>query len=123
MIIDNSDVIVRRWLDNHFYGTLSFKIMATNIYEIISNQLSLEKDSIVVKDLQEFEHYIGNYESPTISIIVKEENNNLKVKTVRKKDSLFRTEIIVPHSKAFFTIFNELSSSTYTIIHLGNPNQ
>ena len=94
-------------LDNHFYNTLNFQIMATHIYEKISNHLGLEKDSIVVKDLKEFEHYIGNYESPTVSVIIKEESTSLKVKTIRKKDSLFKTEIIVPQSKVFFTIIND----------------
>ena len=77
---------------------------------------------MVVKDLKVFEHYIGNYESPTVSIILKEENNNLKVKTIRKKDSLFSTEIIVPHSKAFFTIFNDDNARFGQLIFDENNN-
>ena len=95
-------------LDNHFYFTMRFRNMAISIYKKISEQLNLEKDSMVVKNFKDYKHYIGTYENLTTRIILKEEKDNLKLKAIRKKDSLvFGNFSIVPDSKAYFTIFND----------------
>ena len=95
-------------LDNHFYYSLAFRNRAINIYEKLSDQLQIEKDSIVGKNLKDYRHYLGHYESSTATYIIKNEKNNFTLTGIRKSDSLvFGNYTLVPDSKVYFTFTND----------------
>ena len=94
-------------LDNHFHSILFFRNKALDIYKEISDNVNLKKDSTIVKELGDFQHYIGTYESLGATLIIEEDKDVLKITGIRKKDSLvYGTYSIIPDSKALFTIDN-----------------
>ena len=94
-------------LDNHFFSLLNFRNSALGTYKEISKYLNLEIDSIIVKELEDYQHYIGTYESPTETYTLEEEIDGFRMTGIRKKDSLFmHTSFVVPDSRAFFTMDN-----------------
>ena len=94
-------------LDNHLWRILRYRNRAISAYEKLSDNLYLEKDSIVVKNLKDYGHYLGHYESSTTTYIIKNEKNNYTLTGIRKSDSLvFGNYTLVPDSKVYFTFTN-----------------
>ena len=62
---------------------------------------------MIVKELEDYQHYTGTYESLTATLIIKEEKDAFKMSGIRKRDSLIMGDYsLIPDSKAFFTIEN-----------------
>jgi hypothetical protein len=94
-------------LDNHLWRILRYRNRAISAYNELSENLSLKKDSMIVKELEDYQHYTGTYESLTATYIIKEEKDAFKITGIRKRDSLIMGDYsLIPDSKAFFTIEN-----------------
>ena len=46
-------------IENHYVKTRVFRNSALNIYEDVCDYLNLEKDTSIVKDLNDYKHYLG----------------------------------------------------------------
>ena len=96
------------WLGEHATDNYEFRDDAIKIYEELSDYLNIPKDSSIIKNANNFEHYIGTYsnieDSKTIQKIIKR-NNQLIWRREDKIDStLFAEDNFYPDSKTYFTI-------------------
>jgi len=95
-------------LGNHFGSSLSFFINSTFLYKKLTNQLHLEKDKSVIIDLNDYQHYIGNYASDSLyTLTITTEEDNLKIHALKNKDStIVGSGDLFPASKTYFTFSN-----------------
>jgi len=96
-----------RHLNDHNNLTLKFRNHAIDIYNEISDYLTLEKDTSIVKDINEYQHYLGAYEREEGDFIyeIKKQNNNLIWAWKHKTNSKRSGEInFYPDSKTYFTV-------------------
>ena len=97
---------------NHFNDIINYRKKALNLYEEISDYLDLKKDSSIVKNINDYKHYIGRYQADSIyNANVISENNVLKLNLEVKYDTI----ILVP-----FTLYPD--SKTYFISNNGDDN-
>jgi len=98
---------------NHLIYIGKFKDEALGIYEEISDYLDLKKDTSVVKNINDYKHYIGRYEddSPFNAQIIRK-NNTLKLNIIAKNDTIILESMrVYPDSKTYFTfgpVFGQL---------------
>lgn len=117
-------------LQTHLMAVKDFKIDATNIYEELSDYLDLKKDTSIVKDLIDYDHYLGTFELDSLyngKIIRK--NNSLNWSYYAKNDTtVLNTTPIYPDSKTYFNvmgvfgkfIFDDSDNVTAMIISYGS---
>jgi hypothetical protein len=93
-------------LGNHFRSSLSFFMGSIYLYEKLTEQLKLETDTSVIKDLKDYQQYIGNYSSDSLyTFTITTEDNFLIMKERNNKDSTkVRSTYLFPSSKTYFTI-------------------
>ena len=98
---------------NHLPKAVEFKGKATLIYEEISDYLDLKKDSSVVRNMNDYEHYIGRYENDSLfNAQIIRKNNTLKLNISAKNDTvILESMYIYPESKEslmLYSFFGEL---------------
>mgnify|MGYP003710349999 CR=1 FL=1 len=125
---------IRHLLDHNRY-TLIFRNNAIEIYNELSDYLSKRKDSAIIKELNEYRHYIGTYEREKGHLIneIKKQNEHLIWTWKHKTDATRYGEIIFyPDTKTYFTVSNNrFGKLTYTqnndvsglILSIGNIRQ
>jgi len=102
-------------LGNHFRSSLSFLIGSTILYKELTKQLKLEKDTLVIKDSKDFQHYMGNYSSDSLyTSTITTEEDIFKIQTRKNKDStIINTAYLFPASKTYFT-FSDMTFGQLT---------
>jgi len=101
-------------LVDHMFSITNFRNEATNIYEELSDNLNIKKDSSVVKNIKDYEHYIGTYDWDSIhNVNFVVEKNKLKMNYLAKNDTIIlESHPIYLESKKHFMvlglIFGEL---------------
>lgn len=125
---------IRHLLDHNRY-TLVFRNNAIKIYNELSDYLDIKKDTSIVKDLKEYQHYLGTYEREEGDFIneIKKQNEHLiwtwKHKTIATRSGEIN---FYPDSKSYFTfrddrfgklIYNKNNEVTGFILSLGNIRQ
>lgn len=92
-------------LGNHFRHSLTFFIGSIYFYEKLTEQLKLEKDTLVIKDINNFQHYIGRYSADSLYnfTIATEENNFILQKRKNKDSTIIKKDYLFPVSKTYFT--------------------
>lgn len=96
-----------RHLNDHNKFTLRFRENASAIYNELSDYLTLEKDTSIVKDINEFKHYIGTYELKGRNYVyeIKQQNEHLIWTYKHNTDATSSgVNFIYPDSKTYFTI-------------------
>jgi hypothetical protein len=92
---------------NHFYRTRLYRKKALSIYEEISDYLDLKKDTSIVKNMNDYKHYLGVYEADSLydqHIVL--EKNKLKMNYLAKNDTIILQSLpIYPESKKHFIVF------------------
>jgi len=119
-------------LINHLPRTLDFRNKAIMIYENISEDLNLKKDTLIAKNIKNYKHYIGTYKADSLyTISIKEEKNNLIGYSIKQQDTIVYWNFnakIYPNSKIYFTfniyrfgqlIFDENNEVTGLVLSLG----
>ena len=87
----------------HFNRTREYRNKALNIYEEISDYLDLKKDTSVVKNIDNYRHYLGSYEDNRINAQIIRKDNILKVDLIAKNDTVIIASYrIYPYSKNYF---------------------
>jgi len=88
------------------YFTLNFRNNALLLYEKISEDLNLKKDTSIVKNVKDYEHYIGTYsDSNGFRIIIKEEKKELigYGYHIKQQDTIsYGKDKVYPDSKTYF---------------------
>ena len=89
---------------NHLPNATEFKRKATSIYEEISDYLDLKKDSSVVKNMNDYKHYLGVYEYDSLhNFQIIQENKTLKINYSAKNETvILDSSHIYPESKEYF---------------------
>ena len=100
-------------LIDHMVSISDFKNEATNIYEELSDYLDLKKDTSVVKNMNDYKHYLGVYEVDSLhNINVVVEKNKMMSNYLAKNDTIIlQSHRIYPESKKYFmsySLFGEL---------------
>jgi hypothetical protein len=125
---------IRHLLDHNRY-TLDFRNNAIKIYNELSDYLNIKKDSTLIKDLNEYQHYIGTYEVKGGSFIneIKMQNDHLFWTWKHKTDASRSGEIIFyPDTKTYFTVsnnrfgkltYNQNNEVSGLILSIGNIRQ
>lgn len=96
----------QRNLGDHLKYTLIFRNKAINIYNELSDYLNVIKDTSIVKNLKDYEHYIGTYISKDNKYKneIKKQDDHLILKWENMQDSTRFGEInFYPDSKTNFT--------------------
>jgi len=117
-------------LQEHLMAVLDFKRDAINIYAEISDYLDLKKDTSVVKNIFDYEHYIGTYEYDSLyNAHIIQKSNTLKLNWIAKNDTIILGSIpIYPDSKTYCTfewhfgqlIFDENDKVTSIVMSNGS---
>ena len=98
-----------RHLGDHNRYTLVFRNNAIKIYNGLADYLSIKKDTSIIKDLNEYQHYLGTYASEN-GVIYNEitiKNENLVWSWKNINDTTKFGEIkLYPDTKTHFTISN-----------------
>ena len=94
-------------LQTHLMAVKDFKVDATSIYEKLSDYLDLKKDTSIVKDLNDYDHYLGTFEIDSLyNAKIERENNSLSWNFIAKNDTTILHSIpIYPDSKTYFTAY------------------
>jgi hypothetical protein len=115
----NNDVALFEVLafGNHLEYISIFRNKAIQIYKKLSEDLNLERDSSIVKNTEDYEHYIGTYDyyigvydnnysdDDEFVVSIKEKQNELIMSWWTKKDSTsFQSGKIYPESNRYFTV-------------------
>jgi len=92
--------------NNHLPTLLEFKHKAMDIYSDISDYLELKKDSLIVKNINDYENYIGAFNMDSIyDLNIVREKNSLKGNIVAKNDTIIIASFdIYPDSKDYFIL-------------------
>ncbi len=96
---------IRHLIDHNRY-TLIFRNHAIKIYNELSDYLTIKKDTSIVKDLKDYQHYLGTYvsESRVINSEIIIKNENLVWSWKNMKDTTKFGEIkLYPETKTYFT--------------------
>lgn len=98
-----------RHLGDHNRYTLVFRNNAIKIYNGLADYLSIKKDTSIVKDLNEYQHYLGTYVSEDeviySEIIIKNENLVWSWKNINDTTKFGEIKLY-PDTKTHFTISN-----------------
>ena len=98
-----------RHLGDHNRYTLVFRNNAIKIYNGLADYLSIKKDTSIVKDLKEYQHYLGTYASENgviyNEIIIKNENLVWSWKNINDTTKFGEIKLY-PDTKTHFTISN-----------------
>jgi hypothetical protein len=98
-----------RHLGDHNSYTLVFRNNAIKIYNELSDYLNIKKDTSIVKDLKEYQHYLGTYVSEDeviySEIIIKNENLVWSWKNINDTTKFGEIKIY-PDTKTHFTFSN-----------------
>ena len=95
-------------LIDHTVSISEFKNEATNIYEELSDYLDLKKDTSVVKNMNDYKHYLGVYEVDSLhNMNVVVEKNKMMFNYIAKNDTIIlESHRVFPDSKKYFTIYH-----------------
>ena len=98
-----------RHLGDHNRYTIIFRKNALNIYNELSDYLSIKKDTSIIKNMKKYQHYLGTYVSESgiinTEILIKNENLVWSWKNVNDTTK-FGEIILYPDTKTYFTIGN-----------------
>ena len=100
-----TDYKIRHLLDHKRY-TVIFRDRSKEIYNELSDYLTLIKDTSIVKNLKDYEHYLGTYvsENGIVNGKIKIKNENLIWSWQNVNDSMKFGELkLYPESKTNFT--------------------
>jgi len=104
-----------RNLGDHFSYTLIFRNKAIELYDELSDYLAIEKDTSIIKNIEDYAHYIGTYirEGTENKFKIEKEGNHLIWRTTDKTETTVLFEnFFYPDSKTYFTglgnVFGEL---------------
>lgn len=89
----------------HLRETVKFRTEAGHLYEDISDYLGIEKDSLVVRNHDDFNHYLGRYQNfraENYFMDIKKDKDNILIYSEYLKDSLIYTSPIYPYSETLF---------------------
>ena len=96
---------IRHLLDHNRY-TLIFRNHAVEIYNELSDYLTKKKDTSIVKDLKDYQHYLGTYVSVKgeikTEIIIKNKSLVWTWKNVKDTTQVFERKLY-PETKTYFT--------------------
>ena len=120
-------------LQTHLMAVKDFKVDATSIYEELSDYLDLKKDTSIVKDLNDYDHYLGTFEIDSLyNVKIERENNSLSWNFMAKNDTTVLDRApIIPDSKTYFNInfgfgkftFDENVNITGIIVSYGSDRR
>ncbi len=92
-------------LFGHNWAALIYRNNAMEIYKEMSQHLNLPKDTLIIKDLTLYEHYLGIYTDSLNIIEVKKELDNFIYIRKTKKDSIeVARSNLYPETKDLFTV-------------------
>lgn len=102
-------------LINHNMYTSVFRNNAIEIYKNLSNYLKIQKDTSIIKNLEDYNHYLGNFSrNNAYSYEIKKQNENLIFKWQNKTDSTISGQVnIYPDSQTHFTIGSRFGKFIY----------
>jgi hypothetical protein len=102
-------------LGNHFRSTLTFFMVSSYLYKELTKHLKLEKDTLVIKDSKDFQHYVGSYSSDSLyTFTITTEEDIFKIQTRKNKGStIIKTDYLFPSSKTYFT-FSDMTFGQLT---------
>ncbi len=102
-------------LGNYFRSSLTFFMGSIYFYKKLTEQLKLEKDTLVIKDINDFQHYIGRYSSDSLyNFTIATEENNFIIQTRKNNDStIIKKDYLFPASKTYFT-FSDMTFGQLT---------
>ena len=95
-----------RNLGDHFNYTRVFRNKAKEVYAELSDYLAIEKDTSIVKNVKDYEHYTGTYirEGTENKFVIGDRNNKLYFTIKDKTETTILDEyIFYPDSKTDFT--------------------
>jgi hypothetical protein len=100
---------------NHLVYIGEFRDEALGIYEEISDYLDLKKDTTVVKNMNDYKHYIGRYEGDSLyNAQIIRKNNTLKLNLFAKNDTIILESMrVYPDSKTYSIIGDFFSQSFF----------
>jgi hypothetical protein len=116
---------------NHLLKLAHFKIRATTIHKEISDYLDSELDSTIVKNGNDYKHYLGVYEIDSLrNVRYVLDNENIIAQVIEKNDSVvLESAGVIIESKEFFIdtygvfcelIFNENNEVTTLVRSRGS---
>ena len=93
-------------LSDHFGYTLIFRNEAIALYDELSEYLDVDKDTSIVKNIKDYEHFLGTYvrEGSENKFVISERNNQLFF-TIKNntEESVLNEFVFYPDSKTYFT--------------------
>ena len=97
-------------LQNHLRKTIDFKNYSIEIYKELSDYLNLEKDSTLVKNVNEYRHYLGMYSQDSLhNVRLVLESDKTVAKITEKTDTIVLYSVrIFPESKEYFNFYEYL---------------
>jgi len=96
-------------LGNHKRYTKEFRHNALDAYSELSDYLQIEKDSSLIKNSNDYDHYLGTYTDNIFTHVIKKKNSKLVRTSFRNSNPTKRyTFNFYPDSKTSFTINNYL---------------
>ncbi len=101
-------------LDNHFNYVWHFRNKSIALYEKLSANLDLKKDSLFLEKAKYYNHYLGEYAHDQYIYSIKIYNADLMLDIKNKHDSTILASIkFYPDSKKHFTIDGTFGQLTY----------
>lgn len=94
------------FLGDHNGYTLMFRNKAIEIYAELSDYLDIKKDTSIVKNVEDYEHYLGTYvrEGTENKLVIEERNSQLIFLIKNKAETTVLNEYnFYPDSKTNFT--------------------
>ncbi|TYA54312.1 hypothetical protein FVF61_08830 [Formosa maritima] len=125
---------IRHLLDHNRYA-LIFRNHAIDIYNALSDYLKIKKDTSIVKDLKDYQHYLGTYvsDNETVNSEITIKNNHLVMLWKHIKDTTrFGERKLYPETKTNFTfptkafgklVYDENKEVSGFIWSVGNERQ
>ncbi len=106
------------FLGQHLSDNLEFRNEAINSYNILSNYLNIAKDTSIVKNVNDYKHYIGMYKSEQskfINQIIKRDNQFIWTWKNKTDSTDFGEVSFHPYSKTYFTIDSDFGKLMYDV--------
>jgi hypothetical protein len=101
-------------LNNHFPYIWHFRNKSITLYEELSANLDLKKDSLILEKATYYNHYIGDYTDGENIYSIKRDKTSLVMEVKSKHDSTLLARFkLYPDSKTFFTMEKIFGQLTY----------
>ena len=101
-------------LNGHNGAVLNFRNKALKLYKELSSYLNIKQDSTIVKNLSNFEHYMGVYrDSLDVIEVTKEKDNFIYTRRNTIDSTDVAKYILYPDSNAYFNVARLFGKLTF----------